>query len=392
MKEQLNTLQKYFIALITAVIFAAAPPGLLYGNEPAAAPSLAADPAFYIAQGAHFEYNYENWEISGRFTDDTGRSCDFMAVFFKNGSVFMLIRHGMAALYCPDTGYVYTSFAPPSLSQAAIDALRKRLIYEPGNQSISAAIARIENKETPNFTYFDREPVVLRNSLFIDYPPHRLERVAAGRFLYSFFVNVGGSELALALETAEEPVRLDVPVGANGFLSGYTMPALNVRGALIGPDHKVAAVSGTARMLHFWGAPNPAAFGKYSLISMTLDNGISFETYHFYNNTGAPVSQRTVLFEKNKAPREDTFTIGETAHWRSEVSWVEYPTAWKVSGSRVSGEIKLDDTLHELSVQEGAGAFYAGPCSFTGTYGKKPKPVTGKGVCRLVAPETPPPN
>ena len=388
-------------ALILILLLAATHNAAAFTSYPGAdepeqsGPVLAADENFYKKQGAHFEYTYENWQVVGDLTDADGNAYDFTALFFKTGQVFMSMRHGFASFNDPaGEGYRYVSFAPATLSRAAKDALTKKLKADPENQYLKDALARIENGESAHFAEFATEAVVFRNQLYIDYGDNHFERTSEKDFVYSLLLNVQGTQLALELRAERDPVSLEgertIKAGSEGALAGYVFPRVEISGVVITTDRLVRRVTGHARLLQFWGKPDRVAFARYSFISQTLDNGVGFESFQFYNPAGEPQSGITVLVDTDGSSHVAPFSVAELEHWTSDMSGITYPARWEVSGGRIQGEVSLPDRVHELSVQEGAGAFYLGPCDFRGTYGRKETEALGRGVCRLVAPEPQP--
>ena len=261
------------------------------------APKLQADENFYKREGAHFENNYENWQVAGTLTDDTGRTMDFSALFFKTGLVYMMINHGFAALDTAD-GYRFASFGPATLRAAAVNDLKRRLQEDPDNKDIPERIARLEAQASPEFVTLTEQAVVLRNSLSLDYGAYKFHRISETQFEYALQLTVQGAVLDLKLSTDRDPAQFEapyVPVGAAGALDGYAFPHLSVQGTLTsnGVAH---SVTGGAMIHHFWGKIDPGAFQRYTLMGLNFQNGATLNTFRFYSPDG------TLMTRHNRGP------------------------------------------------------------------------------------------
>lgn len=352
-------------------------------------PASAADEIFKKREGAHFENNFENWQVTGHLKDDQGRDMDFTALFAKSGSVYMLVRHGFASLNGP-TGRRAVSFGPAILRLAAARELKKLLESDPGNQQIQERIERLESNQSPGYFDLTDAARVLRNSLAINYDPFTLNRVSDQELTYSLKLDIQGELLDLELHADRDPVPFYdpvIPVGASGTFDGMTFPQLAVKGTLTREGNPVQ-VSGSAMFQHFWGAVEPAAFSRFAIVALNFQNGAFLQTFRFHAPDGALLSESTRM-QKPLADPEliADFTLTETDHWTSPLSGVTYPIRWDVSGGGFQGVLALDDTTHELAVAEGRGAFYLGPCSFRGRIPGAAGAVAGRGACRLVAPQ-----
>lgn len=353
---------------------------------------IAPDKSFNTMEGAHYENSFENWQLQGALTDTSGRKFDFTANFVKTGSVYMNIRHGFASLNNQSTGeYIYTAFEPGTLKRAAVNLLKEKIKLYPDSDQIKQALERIENDKSPEVEVFQKEPDTWRNILAVNYDRDQLHRTATDTFDYSLELHVQTTALDFSLHSDSNPVQFIkdtlVPVGRNGSFMGYMFPRLEVKGKIIGPDGKEISVTGTAVMLHFWGEPDRAAFNRFSIIAMPLDDGSSIVSFDFHAAGREWLSSFALYTDaKGKSRVIKNLKLTEGGHWESKgVAKIEYPLDWSMTGAGVKGAITLDDTKHEMSVGEGTGAFYLGPCSFKGTIDKKKK--SGAGACRIIAPE-----
>jgi predicted secreted hydrolase len=382
------------LALLMACVFTCAAAGKKTTKKPAPQPKpkLENNLDFQKKQGAHYENSFENWQVTGTLADNAGNKYDFTAVFAKVGSVFMNIRHGFASLNDPaGAGYRYTSFAPGTLSAAALKELAQKQKLQPDNQLITQAYDRIVNKMSPEFDMFDAEAIALRNNLSLDYCRDSFHRTASDTFDFTLNLDVRGTQLKLSLHAGADPVQFNgdntIPIGDSGAFTGYEFPRMDVKGTIIKTDKKEYAVTGGATLLQFWGEPSRGAFGRYTIITMPLDGGASLTIFNFLTPDGAPLS-RYALYADAAGEKKllKDFKLKELDYWTSPaLSHIKYPVRWRASGGGFSGEIALSDTLHEVSIIEGLGAFYIGPCGFKGTANKKK--TAAAGACRLVAPE-----
>ena len=352
-------------------------------------PEKAADATFKKREGAHFENFFETWQVSGFLTDANGQDMDFTVLFYKTGPVMMLLRHGFASLNGPK-GYRYVSFAPGNVRGAAENELKEQLQLDPDNQDLIERLERLQSGQSPEFVLIGDEARVLRNSLAINYGAYTLNRVDEENFVWRLTADVQGDALDLELRSSRDPVQFYQPyikMGPGGSLDGYVFPHTVIKGTITSGD-TVRDVLGTAMMTHVWGKVDAAGFMRYAIMGMNFENGLFLQTFRFYSPDGVLVDEHTVIQEPLQAPRliED-FILEETGHWESPVSGIEYPSEWIAEGAGFHGVIALDDTTHEMSVAEGRGAFYVGPCSYRGEIPGAEGMQAGRGFCRLVAPQ-----
>lgn len=353
------------------------------------APTLGADETFAKREGAHFENMFETWQVSGFLEDGAGRPLDFTVLFSKTGPVMMLLRHGFASLNGPD-GYQFVSFAPENVRRAAEEELKQLLQADPGNKAIEERIAILQSGQSQEFFVIGDEARVLRNSLAINYGPFTLNRVDEKQLLWKLTADIHGRALDLNLAGFRDPIQFYQPyikVGSRGSLDGYVFPVVAAEGAITDPGGE-SAVRGHAIMTHLWGAVDAAGFRRYTIIGMNFDNGLFLQTFRFYSPQGVIVNEYTVVQEPLAEPRlAPEFSLEETGSWTSGLSGIKYPEKWAVSGAGFEGELTLDGREHEMSIAGGRGAFYLGPCSYSGTIPGKKGEARGRGFCRLVAPQ-----
>jgi predicted secreted hydrolase len=353
-------------------------------------PVLDTDDTFPKREGAHFDNTFESWQVSGFISDGQGKDMDFTVLFFKTGPVMMLLRHGFASLGGPD-GVSYMSFAPANIRGAAENELWQQIQKDPENQIFKDRLERLQNGQTPEFSLIGDEARVLRNSLAVNYGPITLNRVDEKQFIWKLTAEVQGEKADFDMSSLRDPVQFYNPyitMGAQGSLDGYVFPRVNLEGALTGPDGAARNVRGAAIMTHLWGQVDPVGFRRYTIIGMNFDSGLFLQTFRFYTPDGVLVSEYTVIQEPLKEPRiVEDFTLQETDKWTSDLSGAAYPAQWTVSGGGFRGAMALDDREHEVSVAEGRGAFYVGPCSYRGEIPGGNGESAGRGFCRLVAPQ-----
>lgn len=362
---------------------------MLAGVRTAGAPTLSADTEFYKKQGAHYEGVIDIWDVGGTLIDGS-RKLYFSAVFIRGGSVFLQYRNVYLSLYDPQSGrYVYRDLAPVILARAAAGELAKKAKEFPNEKKYAEAAERLMNKQyPPEFVPLIEEATVFKEKLYMKYGPNLFERTSDNAFEYSLKLSIDDRDFDLKLNSDTDPFdysgKNNIPTGNDKVLVGYAFPRLAVNGEMR-DTAGTRPVKGVVWFSHYWGDPNWTAMLNYSFISLRLSNGESAQIFAFFGNGSSAKAFGRILSKDGKMRPMPNPIVEKASGWKSPASELKYPVKWRIRSGYISGTLEALHSDSEMSIADGRGAFWHGPCRFTGAI--KGRKTTGDGVCRSVAPE-----
>lgn len=301
--------------------------------------------------------------------------------------MFMQYRNCLIYIYDASSGnFIRRSYAPAIFARAAANELTAKSERFPNEKRYEEAAQRLHNKEYREFVPLIKEATINKGQLLLKYGPNSFVRTSGKSFVYNLKLAGGDTHVSLILKSSRDPfvydMRHTIPIGKNAGFQGYAFPSLTAAGHIEEKSGK-RKLSGVVWFTHFWG---DTITSDYTFISQRLDNGSALQAYAFYPD-GKSANAYAVLLKPDGTMSEiKDFRIEKDSLWKSPESDIEYPVSWRVKSRAVSGKVAALRDNFEISVAEGRGALWHGPCSFTGNISGKH--VTGQGVCRSLAPDT----
>ena len=362
--------------------------------------TLAASKSFYKEEGAHFELILDLWEVVAELHDENNNVYYFTFSFYRSGTMYMEFRYYLAGLYdVTEKKYYHETRAPGLLAEAARRELNQKAQQKPEIPAYAAAAARIKNGEYRNFAFLTPTPSVYRNQLFIQNEAFHFKRILENWFLYSLYIPVEGKIVSLSIESLSDPIVYDsknpIVPGTGTQLLGYAFPNMNFQGSITTGEKKIA-VRGQGWYYHLWGTTSRETFTHYAILSQNLDKHAALQAMVFYNPKGLPVYSHLAFVSSGAVKHSDnSVSLKPSTKWQSAASGITYPAELGIDSNLLKGEIEILYSETEQNIIEGRGAYYLGPCRFTGTatgYKKSPtgnieksmEKEAGTGFCRIV--------
>ncbi len=173
----------------------------------------------------------------------------------------------------------------------------------------------------------------------------------------------------------------------SGYTYYYSLTHMDAVGTLTIKGRRIA-VHGVAWHDHQWGDMGGTSVKGWDWMALQLSDGTDMDL----------VNERPASFEYAKWAQallpdntqryvRGNVTITPLAYWRSPISKVTYPSAWRVRVPSLGLDVTVRPTIHPQEMIDSYGllgykqSYWEGSCTVTGT--RNGRPITGKAYTEL---------
>ncbi len=319
-----------------------------------------AHPVRFPADTAAHPVPVEWWYFVGHLADDAGHAYGFETTFFK----FEGLRK-----YFPGSPYDMVYRTDVAVSDEAHGRFYKSIQYK---QPTAGAVA---------------------SATGLDLRSGTVSLTTLGPLSYAIHGATPGGRVDLTAASRRPPMLVNG--GYTGWGSGYTyyysLTHMQASGTLTLAGRRVA-VHGVVWNDHQWGNMGGTSVRGWDWMALQLNDGADISLVNEHPDTFRDSRWAQALLPDNTQHYVRDATITPLEHWRSPVTHIVYPSAWRVRVPSLQLDVVVRPTIHDQEMVDSYGSigvsssYWEGSCTVTGTRaghkigGKAYTELTGYGA------------
>jgi len=346
---------KKLVSLITLLLLLLSPATALARSTPADAHGSAGRPVRFPTDTAAHPVPVEWWYFVGHLADDKGHTYGFETTFFK----FAGLRK-----YFPGTPYDTVYRTDVAVSDEAHGRFYKNIQYKgPAAGAVASATG-------------------------LDLRSGALALTTLGPFSYGIHGATSESRVDLTATSRRAPMLVNG--GYTGWGSGYTyyysLTHMQATGALTIAGRRIP-VHGVVWNDHQWGNMGGTSVRGWDWMALQLGDGADISLVNQHPDTFRDSRWAQALLPDGAQRYVRDATITPLEHWRSPVTGITYPSAWRVRVLSLRLDVVVRPTIHDQEMVDSYGSigvsssYWEGSCTVTGT--RAGHKVSGKAYTEL---------